>query len=128
MARTNDGSLWFATGNALVLCNQQIDCSPTIPNIDPRYLTTTPSETVNEIWSGTRGNGLMRNLLDPTIRPFISQLDSEQGLPSQNVFAVLPEHQADGSEVLLIGTTRGVARYRPGHLEPTLFASRIISK
>jgi signal transduction histidine kinase/ligand-binding sensor domain-containing protein len=128
MARTNDGSLWFATANAVYLCNQQHDCNPTVPNIDSRFIITNPSEKLNEIWCGTRGNGLLRILLDPTIGPVISQLDSEQGLPSQNVFAVLPERQADGSEVLLIGTNRGVARYRPGQLGPTLFASRIISK
>ena len=124
--RNQRGSVWLPA-NALLLCNQQNDCNPTIPNSDPRYLTTNPSE-LNEIWCGRQGSGLLRVLLDPTIGPVVSQLDSEQGLPSQNVFAVLPERQADGSDVLLIGTNRGVARYRPGHLEPTLFASRIISK
>jgi signal transduction histidine kinase len=58
----------------------------------------------------------------------VAQLDSEQGLPSQNVFAVLPQRTTDGRVLLLIATSRGVARYEPGTLEPTLFVTRIISK
>jgi signal transduction histidine kinase len=66
--------------------------------------------------------------LDDQVGPVFSQLDAEQGLPSQNVFAVQPLANADGSESLLIGTGRGVARYRPDRVAPTLFATRVISK
>ncbi len=86
------------------------------------------SEKTNEVWCGTRGNGLLRILLDPIVGPVVSELDSEQGLPSQNVFAVWPQRKADGSELLLIGTNRGVARYEPGRLEPSLSVTRILSK
>jgi signal transduction histidine kinase len=58
----------------------------------------------------------------------VSELDSEQGLPSQNVFAVLPEHDEQGNEVVLIGTNRGIARYEPGKIPPTLFVTRVVSK
>src|SRR6185295_1336361 len=85
-------------------------------------------EKTNELWCGTRGNGLLRILLDPVVGPVVSELDSEQGLPSQNVFAVWPQRKSDGTEVLLIGTNRGVARYEPGGLEPSLSATRILSK
>jgi signal transduction histidine kinase len=60
--------------------------------------------------------------------PIVSQLDAEQGLPSQNVFAVRAETNTDGSQTLLIGTSRGVARYQPGRTTPTLYATRVISK
>ena len=39
-----------------------------------------------------------------------------------------PEREADGTELLLIGTNRGVARYEPGQLEPTLSVTRVLSK
>src|SRR5215212_4390730 len=127
MARTADGSLWFGTATGVFLCGTGAGCSLTLPNIDARSLFAIQSAT-NQIWCGTRGNGLLRILLDPVVGPVVSELDSEQGLPSQSVFAVLPQRRADGSEVLLIGTNRGVARYEPGRLEPSLSVTRILSK
>jgi signal transduction histidine kinase/ligand-binding sensor domain-containing protein len=119
MARTSDGSLWFGTGNGVYVCPPQGACSLMLPNVDARYLTTSQSS----LWCGTRGNGLLRVILDPIVGPVISELDSEQGLPSQNVFAVLPQDDS-----VLIGTNRGVARYEPGKSEPTLYATRVVSK
>ena len=128
IARTPDGSLWFATGNGVFLCRAGGECSLTLPNIDARYVLAIQSDKTNEVWCGTRGNGLLRILLDPIVGPVVSELDSEQGLPSQNVFAVWPQRKADGSDLLLIGTNRGIARYEPGRLEPSLAVTRIVSK
>ena len=128
MVRTPDGSLWFGTASGIFLCRTGASCNLIVPNIDARYLFAIQSDKTNELWCGTRGNGLLRILLDPVVGPVVSELDSEQGLPSQNVFAVAPQRQSDGSDVLLIGTNRGVARYQPGRLEPTLYVTRILSK
>jgi signal transduction histidine kinase len=128
MARTPDGSLWFGTSSGVFLCRTGASCNLTIPNIDVRYLFAIQSDKTNELWCGTRFNGLLRILLDPVVGPVVSELDSEQGLPSQSVFAVAPQRKSDGTEVLLIGTNRGIARYEPGQLEPTLYATRILSK
>jgi signal transduction histidine kinase len=128
MAQTADGTLWFGTGSGIFLCRRGSSCALTVPNVDVRNLLAIQSEKTNEVWCGTRGNGLLRVLLDPVVGPVVSELDSEQGLPSQNVFAVWPQRKADGSELLLIGTNRGVARYEPGHLQPSLFVTRILSK
>lgn len=128
MARTPDGSLWFATSSGVFLCRKGGECSLTIPNVDARYVLAIASDKTNEIWCGTRGNGLLRVLLDPVVGPVVSELDSEQGLPSQSVFAVWPQRKRDGGDVLLIGTNRGVARYEPGRLEPPLSVTRILSK
>ncbi|HEY0722627.1 MAG TPA: two-component regulator propeller domain-containing protein, partial [Pyrinomonadaceae bacterium] len=128
MVRTNDGTLWFGTASGIFLCRSGAACNLTLPNIDARYLFPIQSEKTNEVWCGTRGNALLRILLDPVVGPVVSELDSEQGLPSQNVFAVQPQRKADGTDVLLIGTNRGVARYEPGRLEPSLSATRILSK
>jgi len=128
MARTGDGSLWFGTSRGIYLCSPNTVCTLAVPNVDARFITSHNDEKVNEVWCGTTGNGLLRILLDPGLGPVVAQLDSEQGLPSQNVFAVLPQRTADGRVLLLIATSRGVARYEPGTLEPTLFVTRIISK
>jgi signal transduction histidine kinase/ligand-binding sensor domain-containing protein len=127
MARTPDGSLWFGTSNGVYLCKPD-GCILAAQNVDARYLIAGQSDQVNEVWCATRGNGLLRILLDPVIGPVISELDSEQGLPSQNVFAVLPQRQADGSDLLLIGTSRGIARYEPGRFAPALSVTRLLSK
>jgi signal transduction histidine kinase/ligand-binding sensor domain-containing protein len=128
IARTPDGSLWFATGAGVALCRAENGCKVILPEIDARHILAVQSDKTNQVWCGTRGNGLLRILLDPVVGPVVSELDSEQGLPSQNVFAVWPERKADGTDVLLIGTNRGVARYEPGRLGPTLYVTRILSK
>jgi signal transduction histidine kinase/ligand-binding sensor domain-containing protein len=125
MARTADGSLWFGTGNGVFLCSPGQNCSLIVRDIDARYLTSGNTEGRNEVWCGTRGNGMLRIMLDPVVGAVASELDSEQGLPSQNVFTILPL-RSPGS--VLIGTNRGIARYVPGTLEPTLYVTRIISK
>jgi hypothetical protein len=58
----------------------------------------------------------------------VSQLDSEQGLPSQNVFAVLPVRAEVSDGTVLIGTSRGIARYVPGTIKPSLSVTRLLSK
>jgi signal transduction histidine kinase len=128
MTRTADGSLWFGTGAGVFLCQPQKACSPILPNVDARFLLSNPSSQANEIFCGTRGNGLLRILLDPAMGAVVGELDSEQGLPSQNVFAVLPQRDTNGDDVVLIGTNRGVARYEPGKFPPTLYATRVVSK
>jgi signal transduction histidine kinase/ligand-binding sensor domain-containing protein len=127
MARTPDGSLWFGTSAGVYLCRAAGDCTLALPNVDARFVLAGQSGE-NEIWCGTRGNGLMRILLDPVVGPVVSELDSEQGLPSENVFAALPQRKADGNDVLLIGTNRGIARYEPSRFAPALSVTRILSK
>ena len=127
MARTGNGSLWFGTSRGVFLCNPNAACAIAVPNVDARFLLSRQDDEVNEVWCGTTGNGLLKILLDPKLGPVVAQLDSEQGLPAQNVFAVLPQGTT-GPMDLLIATSRGVARYEPGRLAPTLFVTRIISK
>ena len=128
MARTLDGLLWFGTSAGVYLCRTDGNCTLALQNVDARFVLAGGQGETNEIWCGTRGNGLVRILLDREVGPIVSEIDSEQGLPSQNVFAVLPQLNADGNPVLLIGTNRGIARYQPGRLAPTLSVTRLLSK
>jgi signal transduction histidine kinase/ligand-binding sensor domain-containing protein len=125
---TPDGTLWFATNRGVYACKPDSDCLLAAPGFEARFLAPDPSGKQNQMWCATSGAGLLKIQLDDQVGPVVSQLDAEQGLPSQNVFAVQPQANADGSESLLIGTGRGVARYRPDRVAPTLFATRVISK
>jgi signal transduction histidine kinase/ligand-binding sensor domain-containing protein len=124
MARTRDGTLWFGTGAGAYVCKADGQCTQIVPGVDVRYLVANENSGTPEILCGTRGNGLLRIQLDAVVGPIVAPLDSEQGLPSQSVFAALPIH----TESLLIGTNRGIARYEPGTIPPTLFVSRLLSK
>ncbi|MDQ2921974.1 MAG: ATP-binding protein, partial [Acidobacteriota bacterium] len=131
MQSTPDGSLWFATNHGVYLCKAGSDCILAAPGVEARFLARDSDGKQNELWCGTSGSGLLKISLDDQLGPpglIVSQLDAEQGLPSQNVFAVRAETNTDGSESLLIGTSRGVARYQPGRTTPTLYATRVISK
>ncbi len=125
---TPDNTLWFATNRGVYLCKPEQECVLTAPGVEARSLARDPEKKQNEAWCATTGNGLLNIKLDDEAGPVVSQLDVEQGLPSQNVFAVHPQTQPDGSESVLIGTGRGIARYQPGRTTPTLYANRVISK
>jgi signal transduction histidine kinase/ligand-binding sensor domain-containing protein len=125
---TPDNSLWFATNRGVYYCKADSDCTLAAPGFEARFLSRDSDSKQNELWCGTSGSGLLKISLDDQLGPIVSQLDAEQGLPSQNVFAVRVEKNKDESEELLIGTSRGVARYQPGHTTPTLYATRVISK
>ena len=122
---TADHTLWFATNQGVYLCKPDTDCIPAAPGYEARSLTKGPE---NDVWCATTGSGLLQITLDHQFGPVVSQLDAEQGLPSQNVFASLPQTDAQGSKSILIGTSRGVARYKPATAPPTLYAARVISK
>ena len=127
MERTTDGTLWFATSRGLSICRQDTECITVAGRLDVRSVTANRSTDQIEVWCATAG-GLLKVRLDEAFGPIVSQLDVEQGLPSQNVFSVLPQKQSDGRELLLIGTNRGVARYQPGNAEPHLSVTRVVSK
>ena len=128
MTRTFSGALWVGTSSGVFVCGHQQACMLVVPNVDARFVSVAVDDKVSDIWCGTRGNGLLRIRDDPYLGPVVSQLDSEQGLPSQNVFAVSPVRTADGSGTVLIGTSRGIARYVPGSFKPSLSVTRLLSK
>ncbi|HEY3040984.1 MAG TPA: two-component regulator propeller domain-containing protein [Pyrinomonadaceae bacterium] len=126
--RSNDGTVWFATGRGVYACRPGAVCILAAADVDARAVFANRSGNNVEAWFATTGNGMLKIRLDESLGAIVSQLDAEQGLPSQSVFAVLPQRDAQGNELLLIGTSRGVARYQPGRTTPTLYANRVISK
>jgi signal transduction histidine kinase/ligand-binding sensor domain-containing protein len=99
-------------------------------------------------WCATAGAGLLRVRLDAQLGALVSRLDVEQGLASPHAYALLraddsatkdagsiPNGRAGGREdagaragTLFVGTTRGLVRYSPDALPPSLVAVRVLSR
>jgi signal transduction histidine kinase/ligand-binding sensor domain-containing protein len=124
----NDGpDTWLATDKGLYL-SQGGQLKEVVSGINARALGVVVERSRKQVWCGTLGNGLMKVALDDQFGAIVSRLDIEQGLPSQRVFAVLSERNSDGSESVIAGTNRGVVRYEPGHVRPTVLPARVISQ
>ena len=123
IVRTRDGTLWFATARGVYYCNATPQCSSIVGTNDARGLAPATGAD-SSIWCATSGAGLLKINLDKDVGPVVSQIDTEQGLPSQNTFAVSIANTGD----LVVGTNRGIVRYVPGTTTPTIYATRIISK
>jgi len=125
----SDGSdVWIASGKGLYLF-QSGQLKDIVPGVNARSLSLSAgSSHSRQIWCATVGNGLLKVALDDQFGAIISRLDIEQGLPSQRTFAVLSETSTDGIERVIVGTNRGVVRYEPGHIPPTVLPARVISQ
>lgn len=124
----NDGAdVWLASDKGLYLY-QAGQLKEIVPGTNARALAVVADNSRKQIWCGTLGNGLIKVTLDDQFGAIVSRLDVEQGLPSQRVFAVLSERNTDGSESVIAGTNRGLVRYEPGHVAPTVLPARIISQ
>ncbi len=124
-----DGSdTWLATDKGLYLF-QAGQLKEVVPGVNARSVALVSGDaTTRQLWCATSGNGLLRIALDDQFGAIVSRLDVEQGLPSQRVFAVLTERANDGIERVIAGTNRGVVRYEPGRVRPTVLPARIISQ
>jgi signal transduction histidine kinase/ligand-binding sensor domain-containing protein len=121
---TTDGAIWFATNAGLfVLAKNRF--LQVIKDVDARSVIPL-AETGSAVWCATADNGLHKVLLNENLEPVIARFDTEQGLPSQKVFAVLSSRNESRNEVLLIGTNKGIARFEPGSKAPALKATRVI--
>ncbi|MGZ8842167.1 MAG: sensor histidine kinase [Pyrinomonadaceae bacterium] len=120
--------MWVASGKGLFLYRAG-KLREVIPGINARSLSVSGNDGgAKQIWCATVGNGLYKVALDDQFGPVVSRLDIEQGLPSQRVFAVLSETSAQGIENVIAGTNRGVVRYQPSHVAPTVLPARVISQ
>jgi len=120
--------LWLATGKGLFVF-QSGRLKEISPAVNARSVVVSADNIrARQVWCATGGNGLQKVVLDDQIGTIVSRFDVEQGLPSQRVFAVLSERGADGTEIVIAGTNRGLVRYEPGRLMPTVLPARIISQ
>jgi len=120
--------VWIASGKGLFLF-QSGQLKDVVPGINARSLSISAgSDRAMQVWCATVGNGLFKVALDDQFGAIVSHLDIEQGLPSQRAFAVWSEASAPGLELTIAGTSRGIVRYRPDHVAPTVLPARVISQ
>lgn len=119
--------LWIATGGGLFLL-QAGELKGVPAGINARsVIVSADNSRAKQVWCAN-GSGLQKVVLDDQFGMIVSRFDVEQGLPSQRVFAVLSERSSDGSENIIAGTNRGIVRYEPGRVLPTVLPARIISQ
>jgi signal transduction histidine kinase len=124
---TDGGETWLATDKGLYL-SRPGQLKEVVPGVNARTVIVVAGNSGKQVWCATVGNGLLKVAIDDQFGAVVSRLDVEQGLPSQRVFAVLSERNPDGSESVVAGTNRGLVRYEPGHVTPTVLPARIISQ
>jgi signal transduction histidine kinase len=125
---TGDGWLWFATSRGLY-SYWQGKLTNVLQDTDARrVMITGPRDSSREAWCATAGNGLIRVSLDQRFGAMTARLDAEQGLPSQSAFVLLSDQAGTSEGALLIGTSRGLARYDPGRTSPLLAITRLIGQ
>lgn len=119
-----DDVLWLSSARGLYALKSG-KLLRAVGDVDARCVVAASEQAV---WCATNGGGLYKVLFDEgaTDSFLTSRIDSEQGMPSQNAFALLRE--ASDDEALWIGTSRGVARYEPGREPPLLEITRVIGK
>jgi len=133
---SSDDVLWLASARGLYALKAG-KLLKVIEGVDARCVvkaSAAPSERA--VWCATNGSGLYKVLLDAdagapesaAVSFLITRIDSEQGMPSQNAFAVTRVLSESGDEALSIGTSRGVAGYEPAREVPVLNVTRLIGK
>ena len=117
-------TVWIGTSAGLYL--REGDAMREInPDIDVRSLLVTNEPASGNaarevVWIATRDAGLIKLLPDQNVS---ARFDTEQGLASQQVFALAP---GDDGEIW-IGASRGVARHRPSAVAPRLQVKRLVA-
>jgi signal transduction histidine kinase/ligand-binding sensor domain-containing protein len=121
------GRLWIGTAQGLYLREgdaiREIQSGLNVQAIFPQggAPEPTPGPTIGPtIWIATQNSGLHK------LRPgdgTSTRFDTEQGLASQQVFALSSSIEND----LLIGTNRGVTRHRPNPLAPRIAVRRLVA-
>ena len=128
----DDSDTWLGTDKGLYLF-QSGRLKEIVQGVNARTAVLAPNTApdnhqAQQLWCATVGNGLLKIAIDDQFGAIVTRLDVEQGLPSQRVFAVLSRRNADGFEEVILGTNRGVVRYEPGYVMPTVLPARIISQ
>ncbi|HSK70140.1 MAG TPA: two-component regulator propeller domain-containing protein [Pyrinomonadaceae bacterium] len=76
-----------------------------------------------DLWAATLGGGLFHAKFDENFGWISTNLSVEQGLPSEQIFSILPVDNR-----LLIGTNRGVVSYAPSAIQPKIIPMRVLGQ
>lgn len=124
MDRGRDGTLWIATGRGLFAATTG-RAEPVLDGVEARCVVA--GEADGTAWCGTARGGVFAVGRDPLAGALAARLDTEHGLPSDGVFALYAAGDPGGGPpALLIGTSRGIARYEPGRVPAALRVTRAL--
>lgn len=114
-------SLWIGRATGLAVL-QNKEARVFLPDVDVQSLTVASEGEDHHpvLYCATKNAGLYKILPDSGARV---RIDTEQGLPSQQVFAVT---KAKSGEVW-IGTNRGIVRHQPNFTPPILEPRRMVA-
>ncbi|MET0751804.1 MAG: two-component regulator propeller domain-containing protein [Pyrinomonadaceae bacterium] len=118
ISKDAENNLWFSGERGLFRL-QNGELQTIIANEDVRDFAVIGAD----IWAATLKGGLFHAKFDENFGWLISALNVEQGLPSEQIFALLPVENR-----MLIGTNRGVVNYTPGLVAPKIVATRVLSQ
>jgi signal transduction histidine kinase/ligand-binding sensor domain-containing protein len=121
-----EGWLWLATSRGLYALGDGGRFVEVVRSVDARAVVATEGAGAPQAWCATAGVGLLRVVIDEQFGAIASRLGTEQGLPTDNAFAVL-RVKGEAAETLIVGTTAGLVRYEPGRLAPVLRLVRVTS-
>lgn len=115
--------IWLGTSHGLV-AGQGNEFRQVVNSVDVRDLFISHETSGDEVvWCATQNAGLIKLLPDKNIS---IRFDTEQGLASQQVFALAARRDSTSGE-LWIGTNRGVVHHRPSAVEPRLAIRRLVA-
>lgn len=148
------GLFYYRAGAGVEAVVPDVDARAVVAGVEASDRAGATDAQQPEAWCATAGGGLLRVKIDAQLGALVSRLDAEQGLASS--YALLragddgageedavsvgrEDERADakaktnsraqgGAETLLVGTTRGLVRYRPGATPPSLVAVRVLSR
>jgi signal transduction histidine kinase/outer membrane protein assembly factor BamB len=118
----SDG-IWFATDKGLYLFKDgELQIVLAEQNVRDVFVQHDENRHIR-VWCAAE-TGLFNLVFSENFGWIKSRIDIEQGLSSQNIFAVLPLNKNS----FLIGTNRGIIRYETSEIKPILVATRVLSQ
>jgi signal transduction histidine kinase len=119
-----NGRVWLGTAQGLFLREGE-QVREVLAGVDVNDLLVLPEGEKREvIWCATKNAGLIKLLPDEGVS---IRFDTEQGLASQQVFALAVNQNNLWQNNLWVGTARGVVRHLPSLAQPRLEMRRLVA-
>jgi signal transduction histidine kinase len=125
VADGRDG-LWVGTDQGLFRLAQG-RLESVLPGQDVRALVPEKGSAL-AVWCGTTRSGVIKVSFEPQLGAMTSRLGTDYGLPSESVFAMTAVEGSNSERVLVLGTNRGIASYKPGRVPPSLRLVRVLGR
>lgn len=116
--KENENVFWFS-GETGLFRFENGELQTIIANQDVRDILLNGAD----IWAATVRGGLFHLKFDAQLGWLTSDINVEQGLPSEQIFSILALENR-----LLIGTNRGIVNYSPSVVAPKIVIARVLSQ